>query len=90
MSAPNSAKYTGPQRLLWGGREYQIPSEDEVILAALGNRLTEARAILAAAVEDAKAAVSDAARGGMSDRRIAATLGIDRRTVRTWHGGGSR
>lgn len=75
---------TGPQRVSWGGRTWEVATEHDVALSAMAVQLDEARAVWAAAVAGSKAAVREAAASGMSERAIARALGVDRRTVHSW------
>jgi DNA-directed RNA polymerase specialized sigma24 family protein len=51
-----------------------------------GHQLRAARSLLDAATEKAKAAAVNAATEGIFETTIAATLGVDRNTVRKWLG----
>ncbi|MGB3356038.1 MAG: helix-turn-helix domain-containing protein [Mycobacterium sp.] len=74
----------GRQRVWWDGVSCEVVTEHDILLAGLGARLDEARAILRAVVDEARQVVRDAAESGMSDRAIAATVGVHRATVKAW------
>jgi hypothetical protein len=65
-----------------------VPASDyELALCSIGPELALARQTLAAATEKAKTAARAAAAAGISERAIAAGLGVARsRTVRRWLG----
>jgi hypothetical protein len=55
-------------------------------LTRTGRRLADARGLLDEVVEQAKQAAAAADRSGVSERRIADELGVNRNTVRAWLG----
>lgn len=63
---------------------YEVPTDEEIVLLGFAARLAEVRDISRAVVSDARGAVRDASRAGLSDRLIARTLGVHRRTVKAW------
>ena len=55
-------------------------------LDGIAAELTSARAAYERATEQAKAALEDAAAGGLSESQLADKLGVDRTTIRRWRG----
>lgn len=55
-------------------------------LERAGKRLRTTRSAQSKTYEEARVAALNALAGGMSESEVAATLGVDRMTVRKWRG----